>query len=296
MDHSLSTFLCGVAPFSDYIFFAKEIDETTAGGQPHSLFLFIDGSKGYKTFKIASETAPWTCTGYATASSGELIAIGSMGQCWEISPKTSEIKNTQIENLEFELTALSVIAGNYYAAGMGRTVCLRVAPGKWKNISPEAELPSDKVLGFEDIDGFSANDIYAVGWAGEIWNYGNGSWIQIETGSKQNFNAVCCAEDGNIYVVGDGGACFVRRNGKWQVIKTGVVGDLQDVRDFDGKIYVVSDHQMFQLQEDQLIVESAFSEVESNTFLHLLKAKNGLVSMGPKNLWALSKGTWNKLV
>jgi hypothetical protein len=291
MEHPHSTFFCGVAPFSDLIFFAKGIDEP-----PHSSFQFIDGSKGYKTFKITSETAPWTCTGLASASSSEMVAIGSAGQCWEISPKTSEVKNAQIENLEFELTALSAIAGKYYAAGMGRTVYLREAPGKWRNISPQTKLPSDKILGFEDIDGFSADDIYTIGWAGEVWNYTGVAWDQIETGSKQNFNAVCCAEDGNIYGVGDNGAILRRRDEKWQVIMTGVAGDLQDVRDFDGKIYIVSDHQMFQLQDDRLIVESAFSEAEPSTFLHLLKAKDGLVSIGPRNLWTLQKGVWNKIV
>ena len=82
---------------------------------------------------------------------------------------------------------IRAVAGRHaYAVGTGRQVYRRKAPGEWKCIDAWSQVDSKELLdySFESIDGFSDNEIYAVGWEGEIWSYDGKKWTRL--GSPTN--------------------------------------------------------------------------------------------------------------
>ncbi len=153
-------------------------------------------------------------------------------------------------------------------------------------------------MGFESIDGFSAKDLYAVGWQGEIWQRKGARWRLIDSRVPSNLNAVCCAEDGVVYAVGDGGVMIKGRDDDWTVIDTGLTENLQDVRDHDGTIYVVTDFDILELVNDRLQPVAALHEADDapESCLRLLKATDGLVSLGQKEVFKLHSGRWQRVV
>lgn len=297
MDHSLSTFLCGCAPFHDLIFFAKSLDELDAEDEPNSTFLFIDGDK---TARFATSMA-WPAIAMATVkpAGGERVvcAIGRTGELWEGAPNTATHVHGDIGIGDGSWRNMTVIDGDIYACGMDRTAAVRTGPLEWRDISAPPAEDDTRVVGFESIDGFSSEDLYAVGWQGEIWQRKGTKWRQIDSPISTVLTAVCCASDGVVYAVGQGGTMLGGRDDRWSVIHTGLTDNLQDVRDHDGKIYVVTDFDIYQLANGALEPVALADETdEPVTCLHLLKAADGLISLGQKDVFTLRAGKWQRVV
>ncbi|NHZ42693.1 hypothetical protein [Massilia aquatica] len=65
--------------------------------------------------------------------------------------------------------------------------------------------------GFQDIDGFSPEDIYAVGGKGDVWHVDGQQWTQLPFPSEMNLSSVCCAPDGVVYIGAGSGTVFKGR-------------------------------------------------------------------------------------
>src|SRR5690606_6164944 len=79
------------------------------------------------------------------------------------------------------LRAMREIGGRLYVAGMARRVYRREAPGRWAAVDAGVFVPREQrthAVGFHGIDGFSEDEIYAVGHKGEIWSRINGEWLR----------------------------------------------------------------------------------------------------------------------
>ncbi len=59
---------------------------------------------------------------------------------------------------------------------MKRQVYRRGGERRWTDMSAPFPKPRE-TAGFEAIDGYSSNEIYAVGWSGEIWQFNGKKWI-----------------------------------------------------------------------------------------------------------------------
>ncbi len=88
------------------------------------------------------------------------------------------------------------------------------------------------------------------------------------------------------------------RDDQWNEIATGVRDNLQDVRDFGGIVYVATDFAILQLAGNKLDAVTNFADVDDkpSTCLHLLKAADGLVSLGQKDVFRLFGGKWERVV
>jgi hypothetical protein len=297
MDHSLSTFLSGCARYHDFIFFAKSLDELEEADETNSTFLMIDGA----TTGRFGESTGWPALSMAVTKVNDRLvvcAIGPNGELWEGVPADGSSATGDIGIGELSWRSLAVIDNEVYACGMGRGAAIRTGPFKWKDISAPQPKDDKLIVGLESIDGFSAKDLYAVGWQGEIWQRKNNRWRCIDSPVSATLNAVCCAEDGVVYAVGDSGVMLKGRDDQWTVLDTGFTDNLQDVRDFDGKVYVVTDFEILELASDRLQPVAALAGVEDapDTCLHLLKAADGLVSLGQKDLFTLHAGKWTRVV
>lgn len=299
MDHSKFSFLCGCAGFVDLVYAAETFNALAKKDYEHANFFVLDG-KEWSKFDFR---APWTAISMATFKPPKgdriVVAISAQGGYWEVNTRTVEESSGVISQAVFPLRRLATINGKIYACGMGRSVLRRKNPGKWNEIGPGTSPKEEGlVVGFEDIGGFSAKEIYAVGWRGEIWNYNGRTWRQLDTPSSTNLNAMCCAADGQVYVVGDKGTMLRGRGDTWETLKLDRHENLMDVASFGNSVYVVSDFEILKLQGDTLIKEEAFSKPKDRpaTCLHLLECDDGLISMGPKDVFRLQEGTWERIV
>jgi hypothetical protein len=297
VDHSLSTFLSGCAPFHDVVLFSKSLDEMDDADQPNATFFMFNRG----ALSRFAGSAAWPAVSMATLKPGDgqrvLVAIGPNGEAWEGLTSNATHTAGRIGISEQSWRSLAAIQGEIYACGMGRVAALRTGPHQWRDISAPSPAKDKRILGFEDIDGFSSADLYAVGWHGEIWHRKSGKWRQVDSPVSANLNAVCCAGDGVAYAVGDGGVMLRGRNDEWEAIESGRPENLQDVRDHERQVYVTTDFEILQLTEDGLVPVTAFSDPDDapDTCLHLAKAADGLVSIGPKDLFSLSGGTWRRV-
>jgi hypothetical protein len=301
MNHDVSSFLSGCAPFNDLVFFAKELDELAETGTQNSSFFSFDEQDKEAPFRIFSESVGWPAIAMATTKppghTGVVVALGADGRFWEGQPETLLESTGRFETNKGQIRSSACIDDIIFACGMGRTVLRRVACGEWQEFGPADDVDGEKVVGFEDLDGFSQSEIYAVGWGGEIWLYNGTYWLQAKSPVRGTLNAVFCAEDGVVYIAGDNGVLLRGRQHTWEVVDSGIAADITDIAFHGGILYAATDSAIYCLGEGGLIEEDNFTSGEApTTCLLLLKAQDGIVSLGPKDMWRKTNGSWHRLV
>lgn len=298
IDHSQSTFLAGCAAFYDYCFVAKADDELSAKGVPNSTFLvFADG-----IIEKVPQSFGWSAAAAATVrppgGQRALVYLGAGRDMFEINLETLESSAGQLDLARHALASLSVVDHVMLACGMGREVLVRDAPGQWRAIGPGVGVDDRGVVGFEGLHGFSLDELYAVGWQGELWRGdAKGSWQRIESPTKANLNAVWCASDGQAYAVGDGGVLLRGRGDAWEVLASERGEALRDVAELNGERFVVSDFRILRLDGNRLVPEERFEgDARPKSCLKLLRGEDGLFSMGPKDLYLFREGRWRSFL
>lgn len=306
MNHKGSSFLCGCAVRTGVVFFSKENDNFVKKGHVNSsFFLWYEDDPVWMKYDSDVE---WRAVSMATVCTDKAgltratVAIGSTGQYFEIAPADPKLEITLglIQEGISGMRCLSSIEETLYAAGMGRRVFERISAGNWKEIGPGetiAEKKKMEVIGFEDIAGFSKDDIYAVGWKGEIWRYHHKKWNQIDSPVSGNFNALTCAGNGFVYAVGDNGLMVRGKEDVWEVIETERPEDLLDVAFYEDEVYVITGFELLKLEDDVLVEVTNFKGDDyPKSCIALSKARDGVVLFGNKDLFRLKDGEWERIV
>jgi hypothetical protein len=298
MDVSLFSVLSGVAPITEFVFVAVSMDELVENDQENTSFLVRNQGE----WQAYEHSALWTAIGMATIKpDGEdriIVAVSPLGEFWELYPRTIEEFDGRIEPTPAPLRGLSAVDDSIYAFGMGRVVLRRNSTDDWTGIGPgTTEADKGEVVGFEDMCGFSSDEIYAVGWGGEIWVRTEGQWSQKDSPTSGNLNAVHCADDGNVYIVGDKGVMIRGRGDDWEIVATERKENLTDVVLHNETLFVSTDFHILKMGEDGLEPETEFTDDLMPATCHsLYVAQDGLVSMGTKDLTRLVDGSWERIV
>lgn len=302
MNHDVWTFISGCAPFKGYIFFASQMDKLIAADQPNSSFFCYDEDDTEQPFGAFETSVGWPAIAMATIKPDDdaervVVAIGPNGNYWEGEPSTLKETVDRIQNFRGNLRALTVVDHVIYACGMGRVVLQRQGPGQWTSIGPGEFKGDPDVVGLEDIGGYNADEMYAVGWDGEIWWRDRGKWRKVDSPTSVNLDALHCADDGHVYVIGQNGTMLKGRRDVWSVIDTGRTENLQDVAFYEGTVYVTTDFRILKLTDRGLVNDDDFVDADRPaTCLHLLPAADGLVMLGTKDLFRRNGGPWKRLV
>jgi hypothetical protein len=302
MEHADSSFLCGCGSVTGHLFFAKEQDGNADVGVARSDFFVMNQGK----WGIFPETVPWPAISMATLEPlGNqrrlLVGIGPHGQTWECLVKPSEAKISEIaaKRGKFLARRLSTIGSSIFAAGMGRSVHSRTYDTAWKSVGPTDQIPQGTAVGFNDIVGTSEQNIYAVGWGGEIYHSNSIGWRRIESPVSSHLRSAHMTEEGMVYAVGYKGTLVRGSGDTWESVETQRSENLQDVCVYGGTVYVVSDFKILTLTKDGLVPDDRFENVADRpaSCLHLISSPQGLFSMGPKDLVHLSDGgVWRRVV
>jgi hypothetical protein len=127
-----------------------------------------------------------------------------------------------------ELRASTQIENNIIAVGMGRQVYqLSLEVGRTRLTSKRldqsilASPSAGGAVGFNGVAAFFLDEIYCVGWKGEIWWYDGTVWHSVSSPTNVTLQHVRCAPDGFAYAVGQRGTLLRGRRDAWEVIDHG---------------------------------------------------------------------------
>ncbi len=300
MDHDGSSFVSGFAVNAQLLLSAKMRDEETDRGDLASNFFVMNGDD----WGILPETAPWAAQALAVLEpvlGGRrlLVGVGPRGELWEARTKPYDGGLGRLAEGVVLVRNLSVVEGAVYAVGLARAVYRRGFDTPWEAIGPGGPGPDEGVVGFTDLTGPSARELYAVGLGGELQRCVDGAWSRLDSPVTQHLRAACTAPDGSVYAVGYDGAMVHGRGERWRRLDTGRAEVLHDVVCHDGAVYVSTDFALLELRGEALVPVERFADPDDrpSTCLHLLPAVDGgLFSMGPKDLFRLGPEGWSRLV
>lgn len=194
--------------------------------------------------------------------SSRLLVVDSMGNALSEDP----LRPTVLDG-DYELPTqagvverLKKIQNTTFAVhGFKQGISQHIQGNEWKLVHQYSGVPNDYKtldklkLGFEDLDGFNLNDMYAVGGRGDVMHFDGNTWEKIAFPSNQYLTNVCCAGDGWVYISGQGGAIFKGKKNSWkQIIESHSALDHRDLVWYRDRLYCTNDYGFWQIKDDQL--------------------------------------------
>jgi len=197
------------------------------------------------------------------------------------------------------LRCITAIGNRVYVVGMARQVYRRDGPNSWTRIDQGTFVPRNQrtqSVGFNDIDGLTANALYAVGYKGEIWFYDGAVWSQLDSPTNVSLNCVQCAADDRVYAAGMAGTILRgNRNGWTAIVQDVTTKDFWGIASFREQVYLSNYDGVFILRGDVPIpVDMGLKKRLSTAYLD---AGDGILwSVGHKDIACTEDGTtWVEL-
>lgn len=277
------------ARFNDLIYIAlkdKSLDKKMVS---HTRLVGIDAGEALSIGDWAHATAGMCVVRnpsdllVVVSPDGEVLTyVGGNQGAEKISPKP------------FEIRGLAVINGHAFACGMKREVYSRNAKGQWKAISAPFEKGKE-VVGFEAMAGFDEQEMYAVGWGGEIWEFSKKEWIQRESPVAEILTGIRCAEDGMVYICGRNGTLLKGRHNKWEAFSSAeLTDDCWDIISFKNRIFVSTMTSLWELNGSQLSPVN-FGKKAPVSCYRLTAAEGVMWSLGQQDLYSFDGKKWEEV-
>jgi hypothetical protein len=271
-------------------------DDLVERKMPHSVIAVLDDGR----WSATSTKWPAISVCWGKRPTEELIVVGyegdmQAGQLGALKEETPiEIDNN--DGKSGYLKCARTIAGRVYIGGMDRQVYRRVTGG-WeafdKGLPPGAE---GEALSVEAIDGFSADEIYAVGRKGEIWRCDGKRWRAIASPTNLILLGLHCADDGFVYACGQVGTLLRGRGDTWEVIShKATKQDIWDVASFKGVVYLATRKVLYALKNGQ-IAPVDFGPVSIPFSFHRFALSDDkLISIGAKDVMSFDGKNWSRV-
>lgn len=196
------------------------------------------------------------------------------------------------------LTGVRCIGGqDVFAVGIARQVYRKSGLRTWIRVDEtcKPDLPQDRArAAFLDIDGFSSDDIYAVGWDGEIWQFNGERWTRRTSPTNLMLFSVCCCLNGEVVACGQEGVILRGRDATWKVVEqTETSESLRAIVEFKGRLYVCSSDLLYLLRDDQLF--GVTPDCGIGSYGKLTVASDHLLSVGLKDAAIFDGASWERL-
>lgn len=280
-------FVDGAARFRDLIYVIARDRLLQNEDVKHTRFLGFDQMRfGHNGDRNWSAVA----VGVARKPAEKMVAIGEDGQVFAYVG--GNVTEEQITPAPMVLRNVGVIEGLPYACGLNREVFRRDGDNSWTDMhAPGSQATS----GFEAIDGFNANEIYAVGWNGEIWEWNGTVWNQHDSPSNLTLTGVCCTGENRVFACGQHGTLIVGRHENWEIVELGdFLSDFWDAHWFDGKLYLATMQTLF-TYSDGVLEEVDFGDDAPATCYRLSSAENVLWSVGSSDIFCFDGTQWTRV-
>ncbi|WP_416139993.1 hypothetical protein ACM26W_06350 [Halomonas sp. HK25] len=197
------------------------------------------------------------------------------------------------------LTAVRAIAdGHVFCVGTARQAYRKTGSSSWVRVDQSCK-PKDpesrSTTAFLSVDGFSAEEVYAVGWDGEIWRFDGSVWHQMDSPTNAALHGVHCAPNGMVYICGKCGTLLKGRESVWDILgQSDTEEDLRSVCMFEGVLYVCSTNLVYRWRDEELEVVKMASPVSSAG--RLTATDQRMLSIGLKDVTIFDGQDWHQII
>lgn len=241
------------------------------------------------------------------------VIVDFDGRCWESQQPHMDFPLYEMSCKEgHAFLSLRTIAGDIYLAGRARSVCRKNGFKKWKDITDPSiheNLRRDIIkarkkkkthnidFGFEDVDGFSHDDLYACGDGGDLWHHDGQDWKYINLPTNANLRKILCAPDGNVYVAGDLGILLRGRGEKWELIPQKLTSfPFEGIAWFQDTLYLSSSWGLYYFRNEVFWKVDFGEGVHQYSFQHIKSNGDILVSFGPNQAIVYDGNSWRNII
>lgn len=233
-------------------------------------------------------------TGVIICSNGTAKIVNAQSTWWEnISTKI------QTPSSRTSLLGARMIGNKIYTIGMLRQVyCRDLITGTWSTVGNNIKpIKGESVaVGFEDIDGFSEQEIYTVGLKGEIWLFNGSLWRKIDSPTNLNLSSVCCnTQDGFVYATGDTGAILRGRHDSWNHIQTDIQSSFTSIAWAFDSIYLSENGNGLYKLTNGFLSKVDFGMDQPVSTYHLHSNDGVLLSVGERDVMLFDGTHWTRL-
>lgn len=196
-----------------------------------------------------------------------------------------------------EIRGGSVVSRSAYLVGTEHAAFRFDGSGRAIDISIPRQLlrHGTDTPGLEAIDGFGPEELYAVGWDGEIWRFDGKNWKRVASPVNSILSSVLCAPDGNVYIVGQRGTLLRGRDDKWEVLDTDPISeDIWSVQWYQEAVFASSMQQLFIVEDNEL--HSIELPEEVDTFHWLSSTQDHMLSVGGEDVLLLGPDDLTRIV
>ncbi len=255
--------------------------------------------EGYSSLTIGTSRADEECL-VCVLQNGAVATIG-IEHDQDEDPIPMSIKGPR----RGAIYRLRTIGHSLYAVGSDHTVCFRKGRNQWESLClnlPEPTLAdSNDVersnnMAFQDIDGFSPDDLYAIAGAGLVWHFDGTNWSRIAFPSDMDVYSICCAGDGYVYIGAQSGSLFRGRGNEWTLlVREMLTLPFQDIVSHAGKVWMTSDYGLWNVVDGQL-VEADLPSSDIKVCAGNLSVGDGVMLMAGSHGAAVHDGTAWQLI
>jgi hypothetical protein len=300
-----TTFVCGCVRFAHVGHAIKTVDEVDLEIEPHSTSIYYNSKENQWMVTSDDPWIKWLAISATVCEHPQcqMVAIGAWGNV--LVDGKGDFHEELIHDFKKvgpdrcgKLLRVRGIGKRAYAVGMGRMVYRRDDVNKWTAIDKGVLVPGDviELLGFDGIDGFSEEDIYAGGLQGEIWHYNGKKWTQLDSPTNVPLYDIICGGDGQVYAAGRDGVLVQGRGDNWRVLTDDAFQrDIWNLCWFADRLFIATTSGLFYLNEKGKIKPVDFGADVPNTTYHL-SARDGIMwSIGAKDIMQYDGKTWTRI-
>lgn len=212
------------------------------------------------------------------------------------------------------------IDGETFMFGRFRKLYKRIGVQQWEDLSYEETHPnlhkdlakrikqkksmvSGVNAGFDDVDGFSKDDIYGCGDGGDLWHNDGNKWRKLDPPSNFDMSAILCAKDGYVYIGGNIGEIMKGRYTKekgeeWTMLQSPLSRRIHSLAWFQDKVYIGAEEGLFSIDSKENIKQYKFPKDgwHQYSFQNVASCDEALLSYGVHQALLFDGKEWEELV
>jgi hypothetical protein len=220
--------------------------------------------------------------------------MGMYGKVLVLGGGQARTEDVPYEGEHGRLLRIRAVGKTLFICGMTGQLLARQR-GSWRRI--DGGLLGTGGLDFEDIDGTSPADLYAVGVEGIIWHFDGKRWRDLKSPTNQRLSNVRCVSKDEIYICGNSGILMrgSARSG-WQLLAQDALNDnLWGLTIFGGKPYVASTGGIH-FYDGKDLRQVDFGDLKLKSFNRLDACNSSLWSFGIKQIAWFDGHRWREVV
>ncbi|SPB18051.1 hypothetical protein NOV72_05250 [Caballeronia novacaledonica] len=282
-------FVRGVATRPDLVCLISKVKDLVRQEIAHSSGICVEQGAWTGMMNVAWDS---TAIAFAHQPFRKVVIVGQDGDVATYAAGQKGVE--KIDPDPVTIRNACTIDGYVYACGMKRQVYERSGENQWRDLSAPL-ASSGETAGFESIQGYSREEIYAAGWSGEIWEFDGARWFDRAQLTNLILTCICCAPNGEVFVGGQEGTLIRGRHDVWTLMnwEDGFGADIWDVHWFGDCLYVATYSNLYTLDGTSLIPVD-FGPVGQLSCFNLTSAGGTLWSIGHNDVASFDGTTWRR--